>query len=85
MSLLTQYGKGGARANYAKRLKFHDYSIYVAASVFIKKGTKILKSPQLDPAAAELLRQRQEEPNSERGMGTSSSRGSLLAASSSFF
>ncbi len=55
MSIQAEFGKGGAKAQFAKSIKIHDYSVYIAVAVTVKTGTTILEDPELKPAAATLL------------------------------
>ncbi len=55
VSLQVEFGKGGAKASFVSNLKMHDYSLYIAATVSVKTGTKILQTPTLDNQAAQLL------------------------------
>lgn len=54
-SIQAGWGKGGAKAKFASKLKIHEYSVYIAATVTVSKGTRILQSPKLDDAAAQML------------------------------
>lgn len=51
----ASFGKGGAKARFTKQVKIHDYSLYIALVVTVKKGTKILKNPALRKDAHQIL------------------------------
>src|SRR5262245_41646391 len=61
VSIQASFGKGGAKAKFSKQIKIHDYSLYIAVVVNVDKGTKILQSPVLIPAAAKLLKDDREK------------------------
>lgn len=54
-SVQAGFGRGGAKAKYARTLKTNRYSLYIAAVVTVRSGTRQLQNPALEPSAAQLL------------------------------
>lgn len=67
ISVQASFGKGGAKVQFASRLKMHDYSLYIAVHVEVIRGTKILDAPKLTQTAYQLLGVNKEQFRTEHG------------------